>query len=427
MIDALAVTLFAVRAVIVVTPLAMPVTRPVDDTLATLVLALDHVTGELEVISTPAASRTSGVNACVAPTPSDADSGVMVSVAGTPCTLNVAVPRIPLLVCAVMVAVPGATAVTTPACDTVATVAAEVVHVSAGVGVMMTAAASRTVGVSVCVAPTFSVVASGASVTLVGTAATTTVAVPTIPFDVVAVIVALPDATAVTTPDCVTVATILEDELHCSVGVGVIATPAASLTVGANVCVAPTSRLADVGVNRTLAGTANTPIVAVPVTPFAVRAVMIVDPAAIAVTVPVADTVATMGCVLANVSAGVGVMAIPAASFTIIVSNCVAPTAMVVVAGATSTDAGMGAVTFIVMLFCTNAAPVPVVAVTVAVPTETPVITPVALTLATVGADVVHTSVRPAIDTLAASRGSADSDAVDPTTNESEVGAVAPL
>src|SRR5947209_7698380 len=139
---------------------------------------------------------------------------------------------------ALIVAEPGATAVTTPDDDTVATPALLVVHVT-GRSVTTVPFASRTVAASTVVCATNRFADVGVTLTLpTGTAATDTSAFPLLP-SLVAVIVAEPTESAVTTPAAVTVATasLLDVQLT---GRSVTTTPRLSLTVAASVTVCPT-------------------------------------------------------------------------------------------------------------------------------------------------------------------------------------------
>ena len=118
-------------AVIVELPTATPVTTPAAETVATF-CALDvHVTVR-PVNALPAASFSATASVNVLPIAIGADDGVIVTVAtGTiaAATVIVALPLLPSLV-AVIDAVPGATPVTDPLVDTVATVDALVVQVT---------------------------------------------------------------------------------------------------------------------------------------------------------------------------------------------------------------------------------------------------------------------------------------------------------
>src|SRR5215469_12888374 len=119
----------------------------------------------------------------------------------------VALPLWPSLV-AVIVAVPAATAVTSPVAETVATDDAFVLHVTVR-PVSVLPFASVNVVVSVVVPPTVSVALPGLTATVAtGARVTVTVAEPDAA-PLVAVIVAVPGATPVTTPDAETLATLL--------------------------------------------------------------------------------------------------------------------------------------------------------------------------------------------------------------------------
>ena len=118
-------------AVIVEVPTATAVTTPAAETVATFCAPDVHVTVR-PVNALPAASFTASVSVVVPPTASGVVAGVMVTVAtGTiaAATVIVALPLFPSLV-AEMEAVPGATAVTSPAVDTLATVDALLIHVT---------------------------------------------------------------------------------------------------------------------------------------------------------------------------------------------------------------------------------------------------------------------------------------------------------
>ena len=135
-----------------------------------------------------------------------ADVGLTATEAtGTGLTVIAAVPLFPSLV-AVIVAEPVATALTNPLTETVATVALLLVQVTVRPlkGLPL---ASSGVAVSCCVAPTMSVADGGLTATeATGTALTLIAAVPFFP-SLVAVIVAEPGPTALTSPLPSTVAT----------------------------------------------------------------------------------------------------------------------------------------------------------------------------------------------------------------------------
>ena len=141
---------------------------------------------------------------------------------------------------AVMVAVPSATAVTSPAAETVATDELDVTHVTVAPE-MMFPPESLTVATRVAVSPAdVKLRLVGARVTDWATWLTVTVAVALTDPDV-AVMVAVPSMTAVTSPAAETVATDALDVAHVTVAPEMMF-PAASLTVATRVAVS----LADV-------------------------------------------------------------------------------------------------------------------------------------------------------------------------------------
>jgi hypothetical protein len=160
--------------------------------------------------------------------------GVTVTVATAPkaVTVMVAVALLPSLV-AVTDAVPGATPVTTPVADTVATPGVPEVHVTVR-PVSTLLFASFNVAERVVVSPMVIVADVGATATVAtGTTVTVTVAVPCFP-SLVAVIVAEPALTAVTTPLAETVATPGVPDVHVTVR-PVSTLPFASLSVAVSV------------------------------------------------------------------------------------------------------------------------------------------------------------------------------------------------
>ncbi len=173
----------------------------------------------------------------------------------------------PLLppVAAVIVALPGATAVTTPDDDTVATLVFELVQVIVR-PVMARPEASFGVAVAVVVCPT----SSDASPTLAVTDATVapltvTLTDPLFP-SLVAVIVADPVVTPVTSPDDETVATLVFELVH--VTVRPVSTAPAALFVVAVACdVCGTVRLASAIVTVTVATGMVTVTATVPLFP----------------------------------------------------------------------------------------------------------------------------------------------------------------
>jgi hypothetical protein len=117
---AVAVPLFpSLVAVIVAVPGPVPVTRPVEFTVAIASLLDDHVTTRFVTV-VPFRSFTVVVNWTLCPTNSGFVDGATVTLpTGTGTTVTVDVPLLPSLV-AVIVAVPSATAVTTPLAETLA-------------------------------------------------------------------------------------------------------------------------------------------------------------------------------------------------------------------------------------------------------------------------------------------------------------------
>ena len=138
---------------------------------------------------------------------------------------------------AVIVVVPSATAVTNPADETVATDELDVTHVTVAPE-MMFPAASLTVATRVAVSPAeVKLRLVGARVTDWATWLTVTVAVALTDPDV-AVMVAVPSMTAVTSPAAETVATDELDVTHVTVAPEMMFPPE-SLTVATRVAVSP--------------------------------------------------------------------------------------------------------------------------------------------------------------------------------------------
>ena len=205
-------------------------------------------------------------------------------------TVIAAVPNFPSLV-AVMVAEPAATPVTRPAADTVAAAAFEVVHVTVR-PVRTLFDTSRSVAVNCAVCAMARAAVAGVTVTLYTTTdETVTVAVPLFP-SLVAVMVAAPTATAVTSPLLDTVATAAPPEVHVTTR-PLKTLPLESRVVAVNCCVPPMLSAALDGLTVTVAtGIATTVAAEVPLFPSLV-AVIVAEPAATPVTRPALDTVAT--------------------------------------------------------------------------------------------------------------------------------------
>src|SRR5436309_1374696 len=315
-------------------------------------------------------------------------AGVIVTEAtGTGVTVIVEGPLFPSLV-AVIVAVPAALPVTSPLAVTVATAVLLLpqLTVRPDNGLPL---ASFGVAVSCTVWPTGTDAVLGLTVTdATGTVLTVTVAVPLCP-SLVAVIVAAPAVTPVTTPLPLTVATavLLLPQLTGRPDNGL---PLASFGVAVSCTVWPTGTDAVLGLTVTDAtGTVLTVIVAVPLWPSEV-AVIVAEPPAAPVTSPLPLTVATAVLLLAQLTARPD-NGLPFASLGVAASCTVWPTCTDADAGLTATDATGTLVT--------KSAAVPLfpslVAVSVAAPTATPVACPAPFTVATAGLLLDQVTVRP--------------------------------
>src|SRR6266566_1508887 len=249
---------------------------------------------------------------------------------------------------------------------------------------------------------------------------TVTVAVPVLP-SLVAVIVAEAAATPVTRPLAETVAT--PGALLAQVTTRPVSTlPAESFVVAVSCTAAPPTTLAEAGLTVTEAtGTFATVTVAVPLFPSLV-AVIVAEPAAFAVTNPVALTVATVVLLLAQLMTR-PVNTLPAESFVVAASCAVWPTKTLAEAGLTVTEATdtVATVTVITAVpFCPS-----LLAVIVAVPATAPVTSPLPLTAATVALLVAHVTVRPVSGLPFASFGVATSCTICPTVTVAEAGLTA--
>jgi hypothetical protein len=217
----------------------------------------------------------------------------------------------------------------------------------------------------------------GATVTVAtGAGVTVTVDVPDLP-SLVAVIVAEPGATPVTTPALETVAAAVLLDVHDTVR-SVTTVPFTSLTVAASVVVLPAMTLTVAGVTVTLpTGMEVTVTVALPLLPSLV-AVIVAEPAATPVTTPVAETVATPVLLDDQVTVRSSRVT-PFASFTVATNGVVCPTVTLGVAGDTTTlPTGAGATVTVVLPLTFS-----LVAVMVAVPVATAVTRPAEVTVAT--------------------------------------------
>jgi hypothetical protein len=294
-------------AVIVADPAATAVTVAVWPGVVTV--ATDGLL-EAHVIVRPVrtlllASLTVAVNNCVEPTDFvklDGDTETVATAAGGAAD-NVPVD-VPVLVShvAVMTTVPGASTVTNPLEETVASALLLLLHVTTR-PVRVLLLASFRVATSCCVCPTVLLNVPGLTVTVAtGTATTFAVLVPVMPA-AVALIVATPVVTPVTTPEAFTLATAELFDDHANEVATVL--PPASRATAVSAWVAPTCTENGDGVTVTLAiagdGAAVTVAVEAPWIPSEV-AVIVAEPATTPVTNPVALTVATAVLLLCQVT-----------------------------------------------------------------------------------------------------------------------------
>jgi hypothetical protein len=222
-------------AVIVVVPAATPVTTPLADTVAAAVLLDVHTTTRF-VTTVPLTSFTVATSVVVWPATTLAVAGATVTLPTAVCVaVTVELPLLPSLV-AVIVAEPGATPVTTPVVETVAMAVLLDDHATAR-SVTTTPFASLTVAVRVVVWPTVTVAVGGDTVTLPTGDGVTVIADVPLFVSLVAVIVAIPPLTPVTTPAVFTIATCVLLELHETTRF-VTTLPLASVTVAVSVAVA---------------------------------------------------------------------------------------------------------------------------------------------------------------------------------------------
>ena len=197
---------------------------------------------------------------------------------------------------AVIVAVPTATLVTSPADETVAILVSDEVHVTVA-PVISTPSASLTVVAIVCVAPMLVNVCEAGDAAIVAAAWSAVTLVVVLDEPALAVIVAVPLPAAATTPTdeldpaAVTVATLVSDEAQVTVA-PVMAVPRESLTVASRIWVWPNDAKDKLLWFRvTDAATWLTVIALVAVTDPDV-AVIVAVPSATEVTSPADETVA---------------------------------------------------------------------------------------------------------------------------------------
>jgi hypothetical protein len=274
----------------------MSVTRPVCDTVAT-VGALDaHVTVR-PVRIVPLASLSVSVSWTVPPTGRVAVAGATTTVAtgAGGVTVIVAVPAFPSLV-AVIIAVPAATAVTRPLADTDATVGALDVHAIVRPG-SVPPAESFGVALSCNVWPIPMLPDAGDTCTVATGTMKTVIGAVALLLSLVAVIVPVPAATPETSPEVLTVATLVLLLDHVT-GRPVRRPPAESFGVAVSCSVRPTGTLPDPGEScREATGTVVTVIAAVPLLPPVV-AVIVEEPGVTLLTKPLAFTFTTAALLL---------------------------------------------------------------------------------------------------------------------------------
>src|SRR6266576_55299 len=330
-------------AVIVAEPAVTPLTSPLPFTVATGVLLLAHVTTR-PVRGLPLASFGVAVSCAVCPTCTLAGDGLTVTEATGTCTTVMAdVPLCPSLV-AVIVAEPATFPVTSPLGLTVATAVLLLDHaiVRPDSGFPF---ASFGVAVSSTVLPSFTLAGDGLTVTeATGTGVTVIRDVPLLPSDV-AVIVAEPATTPLTSPLPFTVATevLVLDQVTTRPVSGL---PLASFGVAVSCTVCPATTLAGDGLTLTEAtGTCTTVMADVPLCPSLV-AVIVAEPATFPVTRPLVLTVATVVLALNQVIVRPD-SAFPFASRGVAVSCTVLPSFTLAGDGLTVTEATATGVTVI--------------------------------------------------------------------------------
>ena len=299
-------------AVMFFVPGATAVTSPVTETVATVKSALVQVMVR-PVNTLPSASRSTAVACVVCATNRAGAASVTTTLAtGANVTVTAALPTMDSLV-AVMSAEPGASVDTNPVAETVATVEFELVQVTAR-AVNTLSLASVSTAVACVFSPTKRLGFRSVTTTFAtGTSVTVTVALPDFP-SLVAVILAVPGARAVTNPVADTVATRASDVVHTT-DRSVNTPPMESLVVAVACVVSPTYRAGAGSCTERLAtGTNDTVTVPKPDLPSLV-AVIRAAPTPTPVTTPPVDTVATEASDVVQIT-GRPVSKLPGASRT---------------------------------------------------------------------------------------------------------------
>src|SRR6266704_1624145 len=331
-------------AVIFAKPVATPVTSPLPFTVATPGASVDQVIA-LPESGLPLASSGVAVSCCVVPMNTEADAGLTLTDAtGTGFTMIAALALFPSLV-AVILAEPTPAPVTRPLAFTVATLAASVDQMIARPESGLPLASSG-VAVSCSVPPTIIVALVGLKLTDATGTMTVIAALPLLP-SLAAVMLAVPAASAGTSPLAFTVATLGAslDQVIVRPESGL---PFASSGVAVSCWVPPTTIVAAVGLTVSDATGIVTVTAAVALLPSLV-AVTFAEPAATAVTSPLASTVATPAASVDHVMTRL-VSTLPSASWSVAVICCVAPTPTVAAVGLTLTDATVAGFTVIAAL-----------------------------------------------------------------------------
>jgi len=220
------------------------------------------------------------------------------------------------------VAVPLVTAVTRPPSETVATPSVDVAQVTEAPATMLPAA-SLTVALNVAVSPSDGNVSTESDNSMLVAVWSTVMATVSLSSPEVAVTVAEPSATDMTSPVDDTVAIASSDVAHVRVGPEIVA-PAAFLTVAVSWAVSPRAKKpSTVSDSSRLTGTATVTETVRLAEPEV--AVIVAEPSATDVTRPVEDTVATEAADVAHVRLAPLIVA-PFWSLTVAESCCVAPT-----------------------------------------------------------------------------------------------------
>ena len=289
-------TALSALALIVAPPPPTAVTRPAESTTATSVSVLDQAT-VTPAIARPAWSNTSAENCAVWPRATNATgSGVTsIAVGSGATTVSSTRPLAPEDAAATS-ASPAATAVTKPAESTTATSVSLVVHMNSApaTGCPFASVASA---VNRAVSPNAtSVSAAGRTSTALTSCATVTAAVPDA-LHTVAVIVALPLATAVTRPAESTTATSVSLVVHMN-SAPATGCPFASVASAVNRAVSPNATSVSAAGRTSTALTSCATVTAAVPDALHTVAVIVALPLATAVTRPAASTAATAASAL---------------------------------------------------------------------------------------------------------------------------------